>query len=145
MMYSDLLQALLNGNRGPYGKVGEIYAPNDKKQRAMRALAARTNTNPNGIDHYYHRLTTYQGAQLGGVPLGVATLVTGSAKEDWDMLNKMWGGIGKAWADSKKDLKNNAIGLILGLSSDLPAEQNPRFNAYNSKTVNFLLPKMDTE
>lgn len=25
--YSGLLQALLNGNHGPYGKVGELYAP----------------------------------------------------------------------------------------------------------------------
>ena len=125
-----------------WGGLYDIYHKNDESQKKMRDLAFKTNTNPNGIDHYYHRKTAYEAAQHS-VPIGVAMLMAGNMKEYRDIIRDTYKhGFAKAFKESKKDLKNNAIGFILGSHSDLPAEQNPQFNSYNSKTVNFLLPQI---
>ncbi len=47
-----------------------------------------------------------------------------------------------ALKESKKDLKNNWKGFILGLNSSSAPEDNPEFNKTNSKSMNFILSEI---
>lgn len=122
-----------------YETLYQIYKRNKAEKEHADAVAHRNNIINNGIDHYYHRKTVYEAAQQGVIP-GLLMLQAGHIKE-WLDKPKYTEKYGAEYAEneSKKDLQNNNLGFILGLNSNLRAEENPEFNKYNSNSMNLLL------
>ena len=139
MNIQELLDRLHNNDYFGHD-IDRIYKKNKVAQATMRNYAGQNNFDPNGIDHYYHRKTTYEAAQKGQDAANLM-LILGSLKETRDLARDTYklGGVKKAWAESEKDLQNNILGYKMGLNNALPAESNPEFNKYNSSTVNAIL------
>jgi hypothetical protein len=121
---NEALRELLSGNIvNETGKAYQVLKSNkDEMERVNRR----------GADEYYHPKAMYENAVEG--PLrGALGLTLGTAKEGYDMVKKSdifpWGTMpaAEAWDDSKKDLKNNLMGAILGtMDSKIPvAEREP--------------------
>lgn len=137
--YKNKVAEALGYNNIPKETLYQIYKRNKAEKEYADAVAAQNNIIPNGIDHYFHRKTVYEATQQNPL-LGALMWNAGYIKEMFDK-RKYTKKYGKEYAEaeSKKDLKNNNLGFILGMNSKERAEDNPEFNSYNSASMNLLL------